>query len=216
MNYFAHARLFLDDPYMVAGTAVPDWLNVVNRRVKARRRLAEPFVGDSDPRLASVARGIVRHHDDDQWFHQTAAFAALSLRFTVELRDLLAPDEGFRPSFLGHILVELLLDAALIEQNPGDLDCYYETIAALDAEFVNQAVNRMATQPTEMLALLIGRFSTERFLYDYLDNEKLLYRLNAVMRRVCLSELPVEVVQLLPAARAAVRESQTELLAPPA
>ena len=29
MNYFAHALPFLDDPYLAAGTGVPDWLSVV-------------------------------------------------------------------------------------------------------------------------------------------------------------------------------------------
>ena len=32
MNYFAHALPFLDRPYFVAGTAVPDWLTVADRR----------------------------------------------------------------------------------------------------------------------------------------------------------------------------------------
>ena len=29
MNYFAHAIRFLDDPYFLSGTALPDWLSVV-------------------------------------------------------------------------------------------------------------------------------------------------------------------------------------------
>ena len=33
MNYFAHGVRFLEDPYFLAGTAVPDWLSVVDRRV---------------------------------------------------------------------------------------------------------------------------------------------------------------------------------------
>ena len=36
MNYFAHGRHFIDQPYLLAGTAVPDWLNVVDRSVRAR------------------------------------------------------------------------------------------------------------------------------------------------------------------------------------
>ena len=213
MNYFAHGRHYLDDPYFVAGTAVPDWLSVVNRRVRARSKLAAPYTSDEDPRVASIARGIVQHHFDDYWFHQTRAFAELSLFFTTEIRDRLPPDEGLRPSFLGHILVELLLDATLIEDQPAMLDRYYDVIDSLDPYVVNRAVNRMATQATGMLAFFIPRFSAERFLYDYTSDAKLLFRLNNVMRRVRLPALPETLAEFFPEARRLVRQRSAELLA---
>ena len=168
MNYFAHGRAYVDDRYFLAGTAVPDWLSVVDRRVRARSAGAAPLVDDSDPQVAAVARGIVQHHHDDGWFHQTRAFAELSWEFTVLVRDALPPDDGLRPSFLGHILVELLLDAALIEEQVDQLDAYYKAVDEIDAKLVQSVVNRIATRSTEHLALLIPRFSAERFLYDYL------------------------------------------------
>lgn len=213
MNYFAHACHYLDDPYFVAGTAVPDWLSVVNRRVRARPKLAAPHVDDEDPRVASIAKGIVQHHHDDNWFHQTRAFAELNLYFTKEIRDRLPHDDGFRPSFLGHILVEMLLDATLIEDNPAALDRYYAVVDTLDPYVVNRAVNRMATQETGMLAFFIPRFSAERFLYDYAEDGKLLVRLNNVMRRVRLPALPETLAEFFPEARRLVRQRSAELLA---
>lgn len=212
MNYFAHGRPFLDDPYFVAGTAVPDWLSVVNRKVRARERFAARLVSDEDPQVAAVARGVVQHHRDDDWFHQTRAFAELSLSFTVAIRDRLQPDAGFRPSFLGHILVELLLDATLIGEQPQRLDEYYRVLDSLDPYVVSRAVNRMTTRPTGMLPMFIPRFSAERFLYDYLDDGKLLFRLNNVMRRVKLPPLPASLASYFPEARERVRERQKELL----
>jgi len=159
-----------------------------------------------------VARGVVQHHHDDRWFHQTRAFAELSLGFTVEIRDRLTLDNGFRPSFLGHILVELLLDAALFESDIAQLDRYYEALDSLDASLVQQAVGRMTTGDTGLLGVFIPRFSAERFLYDYLDDEKLLWRLNAVMRRVKLSPLPDHLREFFPLAREAVRQRKDELL----
>ncbi|MEO8494035.1 MAG: hypothetical protein ABI614_03125 [Planctomycetota bacterium] len=213
MNYFAHGRHYLDDPYFVAGTAVPDWLSVVNRRARARSKLAVPFADDQDPRVAAVARGIMQHHHDDDWFHQTRAFAELSLYFTKAVRDRLPKDDGFRPSFLGHILVELLLDATLIADDPARLDRYYEVMDSLDPWLVNRTVNRMVTQETGMLAFFIPRFSAERFLYDYAEDAKLLYRLNNVMRRVRLPALPETLAEFFPEARRLVRQRSAELLA---
>lgn len=212
MNYFAHGRPFLQDPYMLAGTAVPDWLSVVDRRVRARARLARPHLEDGDLRVAGVARGVVRHHDDDDWFHRTRAFSELSMDFTVAIRDLLAPDNGFRPSFLGHIMVEILLDAELIRRNPGQLDAYYRAINVADPGVVSQAVGRIATGPVDGLPRMIQLFGTERFLYDYLDDSKLLKRLNRVMQRVRLPALPMSFHDFLPDARRAVRRQLTGLL----
>ena len=215
MNYFAHALDVLDDPYLLAGTAVPDWLNVADRGVRVRSKHALPFVADGDPRLAAVARGIVRHLQDDAWFHETAAFHEMSWRFTALARDALPDDEGFRPSFLGHILVEILLDAVLIERHPDRLEAYYRQLAGLDPGVVQSAVNRMAPRSTERLAPLIPLFIGERFLWDYADDAKLWRRLNQVMRRVGLPLLPESFRDLLPEVRRQVAEREAELLSPP-
>lgn len=213
MNYFAHGRRFVHDPYFLAGTAIPDWLNVVNRKARARSRLAKPFVNHENEVVAAVAGGIVQHHYDDDWFHQTRAFAELSLEFTVEIRDRLPRDDGFRPSFLGHILVELLLDSELIDERPELLDEYYAAVGELDADIVTDVVNRMVTRPVPTLALLLPRFCSERFLSDYADDHKLLWRLNHVMRRVKLPALPDSLATFFPKARQKVRKRKDELLA---
>jgi hypothetical protein len=213
MNYFAHGRHFVDDPYFLAGTAVPDWLSVVDRKVRARSKLAAKLVDDKDERVAAIARGVVQHHHDDAWFHQTRAFAELSLDFTVTIRDLLAPDDGFRPSFLGHILVEILLDAALIAERPQRLDAYYQALHDVSPQVVNDAVKRMTVRQTDLLTALIPRFSAEQFLYDYADDAKLLMRLNHVMNRVRLPQLPDALSSVFSEARQKVSARKTELLA---
>lgn len=213
MNYFAHGRLFVDDPYFLAGTAVPDWLSVSDRRCRVRPRQASEYVGCDDERLAALARGIAQHHVDDSWFHATAAFSELSLGLTVRIRDALGSDEGMRPSFLGHILVELLLDAALIDAEPELLESYYAALARVDARFVQQAVSQMAARPAGRLDWFVPLFLAERFLCDYRDDARLLYRLNQVMGRVRLPRLPDEFVPVLRRARGEVAERRDDLLA---
>lgn len=212
MNYFAHGRTFVTSPYLLAGTAIPDWLSVVNRRVRARSKSARPFLASKDQRVVALAAGIIRHHVDDDWFHRTRAFAELSWNFTVAIRDRLTPDDGLRPSFLGHILVELLLDDELIQNDPPMLDDYYAALDALDPDFVAWVVERISGKKVPNLARLIPRFSEERFLYDYAEDGKLLFRLNNVMQRVGLSQLPVELSQWFPEARSAVRQRVADLL----
>ncbi len=212
MNYFAHGRLFVDDPYFLAGTALPDWLNVVDRRLRVRSKQAQLFVDSPDETVARLAAGVVQHHSDDDWFHGSRAFAELSLELCRILREQLPADDGFRPHFLGHILVEILLDAELIADDPASLEAYYTAMDGLDGEAVAAAVATIAPRPAENLGTFIGLFSRERFLFDYADDGKLLFRLNQVMRRVGLPLLPPSIAQTLAQLRPLVRDRASELL----
>jgi len=212
MNYFAHGRRFLEDPCFLAGTSIPDWMNVVDRKARLRSKQAAPFVNDEDPLLAAVAAGVVQHHHDDNWFHQTRAFVELNLQLLTEIRQCLVADTTMRPRFLAHILVELLLDAALIEEDPPLLDRYYEVMDSMDGQLVQAAFNRMSSRPVSELGKFIDLFSAERFLYDYTDDGKLLGRLNQVMRRVKLPLLPDETCDLLKTVWPLVRNRKEDLL----
>ncbi|MBM4003583.1 MAG: hypothetical protein FJ295_09895 [Planctomycetes bacterium] len=212
MNYFTHGRRFLHDPYFVAGTAVPDWLRVADRTNRVRSKTATPWAVSAVPHIAAVANGILQHLHDDQWFHGTRAFVELSWEFTRRIRDLLGHDASMRPSFVGHILVEMLLDAELAALAPESLDRYYQALRNIDISSVCQAVDCCALRPARNMAALIDRFCADPFLYDYSEDGKLLRRLNMVMRRVGLPELSDCIRDLLPDARVLVRLRRSELL----
>lgn len=214
MNYFTHGRRFLDRPYFLAGTAIPDWLNVVNRRVRLRSRLVAPFLDSPNPIYRDLAAGVAQHHRDDDWFHRTRAFAELSLQFSLALRDGLPTDDGLRPSFLGHILVEILLDDCLATQSPAELQAYYSALATTDPVLIAEFVQQASGKSVPHLAEFIPRFIEARFLCDYADNAKLLFRLNQVMSRVGLARIPDAMLGLLPQMRSAVSDRKHELLNP--
>lgn len=124
---------------------------------------------DADPRIASLARGVMQHHHDDRWFHQTEHFVLLSTVFASELRALLIEQSGHQAGFVGHIVVELLLDSVLSDDNPDYLIAYYSAIESLDVALVQDAANRVCTKPFSALEKLIPRFLQERFLADYTE-----------------------------------------------
>ena len=128
------------------------------------------------------------------------------------VRDGLGFEPGFRPSFLGHLLVEVLLDASLVIEAPDRLETFYRVMDSVDPLVVEEAVNRMAQRSTDRLSGMILGFCRERFLWDYLQDEKLLLRLNQVMRRVNLPKLPGEFRELLPDARRRVDDCKAQLL----
>ena len=214
MNYFAHGLRFVGRPYLLDGTAVPDWLSVADRGVRMRAGRVEPFADSSGTIQAELAAGVLQHLHDDRWFHQTAAFYETCGELTVLFRGVVGREDGFRPGFLGHIGLEVLLDAVLIEEHPERLDAYYEALERLDPREVESAVNRMARESTSRLAPLIPLFQREQFLRDYLEPERLLYRLNQVMRRIKLNQLPADVAGVLVEAREIVRRRVPQLLPP--
>lgn len=214
MNYLTHALPHLEsaDPYFLAGTAVPDWISVVNRRVRVRPRLLELFRSHHDSHVAALAAGIQRHFDDDGWFHGTRAFAEVSAQLGNRLNDRLGGEDGFRCGFLGHVGMELLIDAVLSERYPLALDQYYVRLRDVDAAEVERLVGEMAGAAPDGLSWLIDLFRQMQFLRDYADDVGLLGRLNQVLMRVKLATLPADATDWLAESRVIVRDRLTDLL----
>ena len=213
MNYFAHGIRFLDRPYFMAGTAVPDWLSVADRRVRMRTKRIEPLLPQwpAGSPEADVASGILQHLSDDDWFHTTLGFHAVTGQMADLFRQTL-PTDKFLNGFLGHIVTELLIDAELSQRHPGHLDQYYAAMQQVDPHVVQQVVNACGRDATERLAPFIPLFIAERFLHDYHDSTKLLRRLNQVMQRVKLEPLPLSVIEVLDAGRTLVAQNLPRLL----
>ncbi|MDH3590676.1 MAG: hypothetical protein OER88_02265 [Planctomycetota bacterium] len=202
MNFFAHGRDVLDSPYELAGTALPDWLGATDRRA----RLMPERVGEG-----ALAAGVRRHWADDARFHGHAAFHEVSRDLTLRLRHAHADEPRVRASFFGHVLVEMLLDAALIAREPGQLDRYYRSLEGVRAARVAAEAAPWLRVPAPRLADTIRYFREHRFLYGYLDDDALVARLAGTARRVRLG-VPSGLRPLVPAARERVAARCDELL----
>lgn len=217
MNYFAHAIRFLDRPYFLAGLAVPDWLSVVDRRVRVRTRDIERHSESLAGADLEVAAGIRQHLADDQWFHGTAAFYDVTGQLGRLFREQFVadPEERWPYGFLGHLLCEMLIDSALDQRFPDRLDNYYNACGQIDGGLVGDLVERLTGKPVPNLRKFVELYRQERFLYDYADNQKLLRRVNQVMRRVELPVLPFETVTTLEKCRQVVARNLDLLLPDP-
>ena len=215
MNFLCHAIPYSDQPLLAMCTGVPDWLSVVDRKIRARRKMAAMHLDSEDDELRQVAGGIVRHIDDDHWFHGTEAFVTTNLELAVQLRDRLPGDSGFRPMFVGHIIIEMLLDAGWIRRDPSIATRYYDSIIAQDANVIERCVNIITGKPTGKLVGVVQKFAEIQFLLDYLDYDLLLMRLNQVMKRVGLSALPDDLTGWLAETDQLVESRRQRLLTPP-
>ena len=233
MNSFSHAVRFLDwDRRFVVGTSIPDWLTMVDRRVRARRRLAQPVAANPDHPHNALAAGIVQHHEDDQVFHGNPSFIQLNLDFAREIRKFQTGGDAkaipassdaiqagsanaesneelnasFRPHFAAHILIEMLLDSSLAQLLPGKLEAYYQIVADIDPAEIQQGVNQIAVRSTDKLQRFIDVFLSERYIFDYLQDRGVLYRLNRILARIGLGQLDESILEWFPRARRLVDE----------
>jgi len=213
MNYLAHGYRHLHDPWFLAGTALPDWLRVLDRRARVPPDALRPFTGDADARVASMARGALRHHEDDRRFHGSEAFGQTRREVAAILRRALPAAEGHRPSFVAHLLLEVHLDAALLAEDPRRLDAYYAALGSLAPDDVDEVGSRLTPAARGRLGRLFEGFRRERFLDDYADDARLAHRLGQVMRRARQPALP-PLAAVLPGARALVRLRAADLLPP--
>ena len=180
MNYFAHALPFLHDPYVAGGTACA--------RLARRRRSEAAAEAETRRGLwnaasaAAVARGVVQHFRDDAQFHGTRAFAETFARIDLGDPARWATTPAFAPAF-----------SAICWSRSSWTPRWSPGMGRRSRRIIGRwkrstrprssAVNAMAPRPTDRLAPMIVAFRRERILWDYLDDARLLARLNQVMRR---------------------------------
>jgi hypothetical protein len=165
---------------------------------------------DSDD-VRQIGLGILQHHADDDTFHRSESFQQMEALLAKEFRRCMPNRFDHRPALLGHIVVELMLDAMLAATDTTLLNRYYAVLETVDAGLVQHAVNHMVTRKTNRLAPLITGFCRERFLDDYLTDEGLFLRLNQVLKRVRLEPMTTDALDVLATARTLLHKRGREL-----
>ena len=120
--------------------------------------------------------------------------------------------ENPRAAFLGHVTTELLLDRVLIEPDTNRLAAYYSAIASVDPVWIENTLARFLGRAVSGLAWFVERFLESRFLFDYLDAARLLYRLNQVAGRIKLRPLPESTTRVIESGRRIVERHLPDLL----
>jgi hypothetical protein len=212
LNYLAHSLRFLadDDPHRLAGASLPDWLRVLDRRARHT-----PAVLDAHPPAtlieARLDEGVRAHHADDHRFHTLARFEQITDELVKEVRAL-SSDPRFRASTVGHVLTEMLLDSALLEQDPQRGERYYAALERIDVALMAAFARARTGRSLEHVPVLLERFRRARFLFDYLEDDGVRYAMNGVMRRTGLPEVPRGFDEVVGRARPKVREAAADLL----
>jgi hypothetical protein len=216
MNYLAHGYLHLGRPRFVAGTALPEWMRAAGLRLPRRQVRSSTTLHDFAAReargMAEFDAGIACHLEADRRFHGSRVFVGLCERWSARLRTLAPENPRFRASFIAHVLVEVLLDASIEEARPGTIARYYEVLRSVEPLEIAAWIERTIAVPARPTTEVFERFLELRFLEDYLDDERLFVRLEAILGRVGLGSLPRGAAAFLPSARIDVRTHAVALI----
>jgi hypothetical protein len=208
VNYLAHGLRHIDRPFVLAGTALPDWMRHAGLRLPAagvrRDAACEP--------QRQIALGVERHVLDDRTFHRAPAFVEGCRSVAARLREVVPGDRRFRASFFAHVLIELALDAEIERRSPGLVDRYYASLERVPADDVGAWVDASAGAGGSEVRAVFGRFLDIRFLADYAGDAGLAGRLSGLGRRAGLPPLPAPAVRVVGLARALVRDRFDDLV----
>jgi len=212
MNYIAHARAYLTRPWMCVGVCIPDFLTGSERGLRPKKVFPTPV----DEQSATLARGLKRHISDNAWFHKNSVFKKTQDDIAALITEACP---GVRARFFAHIALEILLDACLVEEDPGVLDRFYETLGSLDPEEVHRKTQPFLNKESQRLGQTMTRFLKARFLEGYEDDAQVVQRLQGVafgvrQRGKGLGRLDESVIDAIGLSREIVRHRSDALLTP--
>lgn len=206
MNYLAHF-VFNHDvcglaarPAFVIGVALPDlW-----PRFSRKRRLKWPAVRaatPTDPTARDLQAGLLNHVEADRRFHVLPCF----LEWLRELKRRREGD-GLHPwvlDFVAHVTIELMLDHALLRDEPGLADRFYDTIEPIDPAQTAAHAGVIGDVDCTGLDETLRLFMARRYMRRYATRDGIMHALGLIIGGANLRAPPSEssVCALLDAAK---------------
>lgn len=188
MNLVAHYYLDRDlvNSYFAVGAATPDLLSIYNSQLRIKQRhllkLSEDEAGRITPPFLN---GLQRHFFADGIFHDSPIFQRETKRISNMLVQYFPDIAIQRKFFIGHILLELMLDKVLIKLHPGILETYYGHFEALQPfRDIRRSLEIALNHQLPNYEAYLTRFLRRKFLYHYADPQHIAWILRRILRRV--------------------------------
>ena len=161
----------------------------------------------------------MQHLKRDAQFHNAAFFDKMCLQIS-EIVNQTAAASIPKTFFLAHILFEIALDRVLMEDEIVHLDNFYTELSSVDKTALADYFHKNDNQKGEEFILKLDKFTLSKWLYQYLDDEKLPYSLNRVYFRIGLKdewkkEQNDALVNMIPQVLSAIRLELPAYLASP-
>lgn len=188
MNFLSH--YYHDYPinsvYFAAGVILPDILSNYSYRTGEVVKLhPNKLITQHRPELLQLTNGVKRHYEMDAYFHESAFFSENTAWISECIKAANCDCFNKRLYATSHVMLELMLDRALLLQFPEICDALYAQINEVDIETVSHliAANTTASNP-DGVGTHFKVFRERQFLYDYAIDERLTGILNSINIRL--------------------------------
>lgn len=177
MNFISH--YFYDcnnNPYHNVGLVLPDLVRSFTQK-HLNLNLNEEY-NDQEIQLLN---GCIKHFQKDKFFHQSDFFESSIHKITNVIGNQASWPRKF---FLNHVLVEILLDRVLLDKNPKLCDEFYLQLKSVDLEILSSFLVKNGVLNVDYFIQGYLKFIQISFIYDYLDNKKIVTALSQLYKKV--------------------------------
>ena len=138
---------------------------------------------DSHPLL----QGALKHIERDDHFHSHSFFD----KMCKEIADVIDQTEAKsipKSWFLAHILLEMGIDRIIMEENIEELANFYSELSSVKKNDITKYFSRNNLAQGDVFFEKLSKFNESKWLYQYLEDEKLPISLNHVYFRIGLGD----------------------------
>jgi len=184
MNFLSHGLLVrrTESPHVLVGSALPDLAPLADRRLRLTERRLQDLqaVGATE-----LVLGCRSHRAVDRAFHHSEPFHSARKRVEATLDIEGMPRAPIPAAMLGHMLVEVGIDAEVLRRYPTFArQTYPDTFDGYDWDGLMRLLRDVCTHPTNALEDLIERFDSGAFLMTYETDEGVIDRMAGMAMRL--------------------------------
>jgi len=190
MNYLTHYLIDHKEgnPNYNFGLALPDLINVSKRGWRAESH-SFPVANKN---VNEIWEGYQQHFAADAKFHNSELFEKHSKRLRKEFDQQGLNQQGIRLFFVGHVLLEMLLDRHIVKTRRDMADQFYEQLNLVNDSDIESFFEAAGDKIPDTFLEFFGKFKNSRYLYSYAENHGMFYALNRLLRRTGQPEFEPE------------------------
>jgi hypothetical protein len=193
MNFISHFYIDRDvqNSLFIVGSITPDLMSIYNSSLRIKKSHLNRFQSNLHPDVPqSFVDGLARHFFVDRVFHSSVHFQAETQRISRELAQRFPQYDIQRKFFIGHILLELLLDKILIDSNPDLLEDFYAHFSqAEEYPLIQNATAEISGHDLPKYTSFLKKFHDHKYLRQYQKYEHISFVLNHILRRVKITKI---------------------------
>lgn len=182
MNFLSH--YYFDktktDAYEVLGMVLPDLLKNADKTWNIHpEKIEATFINHQQH--TAILTGWKRHLEVDRLFHDSTFFKHHQHQIKLQIKESIK-GSPVKPFFLGHISLELMLDSLLLSKKLIDAEHFYHLLSAVDRTILSDFLKINGIANIGRFFHFFDSFIKEKYLYSYINPEKITYAL----RRICM------------------------------